>query len=78
MFGLPSFPKLFLLLLVLAAVWYGLRWIGRLDRARRDEVGRKRPRGGAPDALDTVQCKICEAYVPRMNPSACGRAECPY
>jgi hypothetical protein len=78
MFGLPSFPKLFLLLLVVAVVWYGLRWIGRLDRARREEVGGRRSRGRAPEAVDTVQCKVCDAYVPRLNPRACGRAECPY
>lgn len=77
MFGLPSFPKLSLLLLVLAVVWFGFRWIGSQQRLRKDEAsGRKRR--GAAEPVDTVQCKVCDAYVPRANPSACERAECPY
>jgi len=81
MFGLPSFPKLSLLLLVLALVWFAFRWIGRQERQRKDEASGRKPRGGArgaADPVDTVQCEVCDAYVPRANPSACERAECPY
>jgi hypothetical protein len=77
MFGLPSFSKLTLLLLALAAIWFAFRWIGRQDKQRKDEVrGRKSARQSG--AVEMVQCEVCEAYVPRVKPSHCERAECPY
>jgi hypothetical protein len=81
MFGLPSFPKLTLLILVLAAVWFAFRWIGKQDRARKEEAGGRAPRGrgrNSAEAVDMVQCKVCDAFVPRANPTACERAGCPY
>lgn len=77
MFGLPSFPKLTLLLLALAAIWLAFRWIGRQDKQRKSEArGRMAP--GQSGAVEMVQCEVCEAFVPRLKPSHCERAECPY
>jgi hypothetical protein len=79
MFSLPSFPKLTLLIFVLTAIWFVFRWIGRQERARKEAGSGKTPRGRAPaDAVDMVQCEVCDAFVPRRNPTACERAGCPY
>jgi uncharacterized protein len=41
MFGL-SISKLIVLAAVIAAVWYGFKWISRMDKVRRDEAERDR------------------------------------
>ena len=38
MFGLPSLQKLIVLAAVVAAVWYGFKFLGRLQRAREAEA----------------------------------------
>ena len=35
MFTIPSLPKLFWLILIIAAVWYGFRYLGLIDKARK-------------------------------------------
>ncbi len=81
MFSLPSFPKLSLLIFVLALVWFGFRWIGRQQRARKEQAGGQKSRGrgrAQVDAVDMVQCKVCDAFVPGTKASPCERAGCPY
>ncbi|MSP89282.1 MAG: hypothetical protein EXQ92_10810 [Alphaproteobacteria bacterium] len=41
MFGL-SISKLIVLAAVIAAVWYGFKWIGRMDKMRKEEAERDR------------------------------------
>jgi uncharacterized protein len=41
MFGL-SLSKLILLAVVIAAVWYGFKWLGRVDKMRKEAAGRDR------------------------------------
>lgn len=76
MFGF-SLPKLVFLAAVIAAVWYGFRWLERRKRG----VPRVRTRT-EPDAKigveDTVQCRQCGAFVVAKGASNCGRADCPY
>jgi hypothetical protein len=78
MFGLP---KLLLLALVVAAVWYGFRYL----QARERQLARtRRPADKAVGAAarsaavteDLVKCAVCATYVARAAP-ACGRADCP-
>lgn len=83
MFDLPHFIWV---ILVIWAVWYGLRWLKRLPRApgppprpgmRRGE--RSGERSGPPpriEAEDLVACKVCGAYVAAGAPD-CGRRGCP-
>jgi hypothetical protein len=35
MITIPSLPKLILLILLIAAVWYGFRFLGTVERARK-------------------------------------------
>ena len=84
MFGL-SVGKLIVLVLVVIAVWYGWRWIGRLnalnktraEERERLDAGAGNAAGGA-DIADTVQCTRCGTFVPAHGARHCGRDDCPY
>ena len=89
MFDLPHFIWV---ILVIWAVWYGLRWFKRLlhdpgpQAAPRPGMGRdgrggRRPNGrqGPPpriEAEDLVACRVCGAYVAAGAPD-CDRQGCP-
>ena len=87
MFGF-SLQKLLVLVAVIAAVWYGFKWVSRLQEMRETEqkpaarrppkAERKAQKAKEPGAEDMVQCPICQAYVPARGASGCGRADCPY
>jgi len=85
MFGLPSFNKLFVLVVIIMAVWYGFKFIGQLDRARKAALRQQTktrpaaPSGGAANQVeDMVKCRVCGTYMPSRGASACGKAGCPY
>lgn len=83
MFGF-GLTKLLVLVALVAAVWYGFKFVGRLDEARRQQAGSVKPgrragRGGkSPEIEDTVQCPVCGAYVVAKSASPCERPDCPY
>ena len=62
---------------IVAAVWYGFKYIGRLKEARDAQVGRparkprwpgkRRSETKADEAEDMVQCPVCQAYVPARS-----------
>ncbi|MBI3513324.1 MAG: hypothetical protein HY060_04570 [Proteobacteria bacterium] len=87
-----SFAKLLVLAAVLAAVWFGFRYLQA--RTRDTELprggtrdGAKRPVGAPPGPSraetppgvteDLLKCPVCATYVTR-GASRCGRADCPY
>lgn len=57
-----SLSKLILLVLVIGAVWYGFKIIGRLEQRRRQEVAKRDagPRDTPPRTL--TACPSCGAY----------------
>jgi uncharacterized membrane-anchored protein len=78
MFGLP---KLILIALVFAVVWWGVRWLNavphELPRRRSRPQQQRRSAGRAEiEAEDLVACRVCGAYVAASAPS-CGRPDCP-
>lgn len=93
MFGF-SLQKLLVLVAIIVAVWYGFKWVGRLQEARDAEAAprtrtggfrwprsmrrRAREGEGRAEVEDTVQCPVCQAYVPARAAAGCGRADCPY
>lgn len=83
MFGL-GFPKLVLLAIIVVVVWYGYRYIQRIEavrRALRDELLRRQQtaRPSRPvEAEDLVKCATCGSYVPSHHATACGRPDCPW
>ncbi len=84
MFGF-SIQKLIVLAGVIAIVWYGFKFLGRLQQTRKAEAklreaeakGEKKvsePRPSAKDAVaDLVQCPSCGAYVQAGSNCSCGR-----
>ena len=85
MLSLPSFQKILVIIAILAAVWYGFKLIGRLDRERKQRLKEaggaqpaKRPAsdGGAGRAVrDLIECRSCHAFVAAAPVcSVCGRA----
>ncbi len=91
MFGIPSLQKLLVLAAVIALVWYGFKFVGRLQdqrnaaqglgrrKARRTKTrGRAATEPKAPEAEDMVACPVCQAYVQARGASRCDRADCPY
>ena len=70
-----AFPKLIVVVLVVAAAWVGYRWLNGVTR----ELSGRRPTpppNRAINAEDLVACEVCGAYV-AAGASACGRPDCP-
>ena len=69
-----AFPKLILVILMIAAIWVGHRWLNEIVR----QLPRRRPtsRRAAIDAVDLTACGVCGAYVAVSAPG-CGRPDCP-
>ncbi len=81
MFGF-GFSKLLVLVIIVLAVWYGFKYVGQLDRARKEkQAGNPRRQAGGgktPEIEDTEQCPVCGAYVVARSASPCERPDCPY
>jgi hypothetical protein len=73
-----SLGKLIVLGLIIAAVWYGFKFVGR----RNQGVGKKPADPKVDDAVSDAQnmekCKECATFVPAMAAQNCGREGCPY
>ena len=87
MFGLPSVQKILVLVAILAFVWYGFKFLGRLKDTRAAEARERdlktpdrkaTPAEAALDVEETVLCATCGAYVPARGATNCGKAGCPY
>ncbi len=91
MFGF-SLQKFLVLAAVIALVWYGFKYVGRLQDQRKAGGGlgaragrRPKRRGGGSAAEpktaeveDMVVCPVCQAYVQARGASRCDRSDCPY
>ena len=84
-----SLAKLIVLAVVIAAAWYGIRYLQMRSEqplARRrgapdappPSAGRQRAGAAGPAATeDLVKCPACATYVTR-GAGRCARADCPY
>ncbi len=85
MFGLPSIQKLIVLGLVIAAVWYGFKFLGRLQQTRKAEAKlrqaearaakkapQSKPASAREEIADLVPCPGCGAYVEAGSRCDCG------
>jgi len=68
-----AFPKLVLLVLVVAGAWVGYRWLNGIARELPRRRAAVRP---AIPAEDLSACGVCGAYVAAGSPG-CGRPDCP-
>ena len=72
MFGF-SLPKILLLIVIIAAVWYGFKVVGRINAKRKAGEDDSVADASNPsvDAEEMVQCPKCGAYVARDEPHSC-------
>lgn len=78
MFGGPL-GKLLVLIAVIAAVWYGYKYVERINELRGKQRRRapKQPKARALEAEDMAKCRVCGTYV-AANAGGCGKPGCPY
>ena len=74
MFGF-SLPKLFVLMAIIALVWYGFKVFGRshtIEKSKNDLS-----EGKVDQHVDMEKCSVCEDYV---DPGAisCRKEDCPF
>lgn len=87
-----SIQKLLFTVVVCIAVWYGFKWVGRMQ-VKRDAAAKAKLRrqaspdasggsggasGAADDAEEMVECAACGAFVAVRGAKSCGRDDCPY
>lgn len=69
--------KYLLLILVIAGVWYGYRYVNRKKTAAGEPVTPP-PAHPQVKAEDMSACRVCGAYVAEATAKSCGRNDCPY
>ncbi len=78
MFGF-SIQKLLFTAFAIFAVWYGFKWVGRVQELRKE---RARLDAEAGDRVvgteEMIQCQACDSFVPAAGAVSCGRDNCPY
>ncbi|MFP6731400.1 MAG: hypothetical protein VCD50_14740 [Alphaproteobacteria bacterium] len=89
MFGF-GLQKLLLLAVLIGGVWYGFKYFGRLDAARKKVE--KAARAAADKVVDSIsdtpptttttqdmeRCETCGDFVAAGSATSCGREACPY
>jgi len=70
-----AFPKLIVVVLVVAAAWVGYRWLNGVTRELSSRPPTPPP-NRAINAEDLVACEVCGAYV-AADAGVCGRPDCP-
>ncbi len=75
MFG---FGKFLILAVIIAAVWYGFKFVGRLQAKRQEELKDARREGDLKNAGNMVKCSQCAAFVVAGGVAKCSKSECPY
>ena len=75
-----SLTKLVVLIAIVVAIWYGFKFVTRLDKRRKEQLAAaKRAAEADPQvAGDMVKCRSCSAYVLARGAMDCGRPDCPY
>lgn len=72
MFGF-SLPKILLLVVIIAVVWYGFKAVGRINAKRNasEDDSVADASSSSADAEEMVQCPKCGAYFARSEPHTC-------
>jgi hypothetical protein len=73
-----SLPKLILLGLIVAAIWYGFKFFGSGRWAAKVNMRDEKKQKVTPEAVDMVQCGVCNDFVALKGTTFCGSEGCPY
>ena len=73
-----SLPKLIVLGLIVAAIWYGFKYFGSGRLASKLKMRDDKNQKVTPEAVDMVQCGVCDDFVASKGTNFCGRDGCPY
>jgi hypothetical protein len=75
-----SFTKIIVLAAIVAAVWYGFKFVSRLEQRRKEELAesRKAEPADMKDVGEMIKCPKCDAFVAANGAMNCGRSKCPY
>jgi len=81
-----SITKLLFTIGAIAVIWYGFKWVGRMQEQRAAAEKRKpktaraadKSDAGADAIEDMVACSTCGDFVAAKGTRACGRDNCPY
>ena len=73
-----SLPKLILLGLIVAAIWYGFKMFGNGRLTSRLKARNENDQNVTPEAVDMVQCGVCNDFVTLSGSAFCGKKGCPY
>ena len=73
-----SLGKIFVLTLIILAIWFGFKYIERIrkDSIRKIETARRKD--VIKDAGNMIKCPQCAAFVVVNGATACGKSICPY
>lgn len=73
-----SLPKLIVLAVIVAAIWYGFKIFSRGQAAAKTKVPGDDTDSIIPDAVDMVKCETCGDFVASKGSTSCGKQGCPY
>ena len=73
-----SLPKLIVLGLIVVAIWYGFKFFGSGRLASKLKMRDDKNQKVTPEAVDMVQCGVCDDFVASKGTTFCGREGCPY
>ena len=87
-----SIQKLLFTIAVVVAVWYGFKWVSRMQVKRDAQAKAKLRRqdsgdassdlgaasGATDDVEEMVECAACGAFVAAREAKSCGLEDCPY
>ncbi|MBM3485323.1 MAG: hypothetical protein FJX67_01635 [Alphaproteobacteria bacterium] len=68
--------KIVVLILAIAVVWFGFRWVQRYIAAKNAAQTAKPAEPKALEAEATVRCGRCGTFVPASGAKPCERADC--
>jgi hypothetical protein len=75
-----SLTKTIVLVAIVAAVWYGFKFVGRLEKRRKKELAmsQKFEPVDINDVGEMIKCPKCDAFVAENGAMNCGRPKCAY
>ena len=73
-----SLSKLLVLAALIAAAWYGLRWVQRRQQLRASDDRDRVERDPAPSSEELVACPRCGVFAAAGAERSCERSDCPF